>query len=318
VRIVKLSALPGRLAIKWLALAVLLPAAAGAQAMYKYRDANGQWVYTDRKPDESVAIETLDLGSSESLSPRITIEQVRTTEAAVLRAINDCACPVEFGLRIVNAENVDVPGSGTYSQTVPARSFLDLVVLPAIGNAEPSIAFDWGYVIGEPNVKHAPARPYRVPFAVARSFPVSQAYPSTYTHVDPASRHAIDIAMPEGTAIYAARGGVVIDVAHGNFKSGIARELADKANFVRILHADGTFAIYAHLRWDSIRVRPGQNIERGEFIATSGNTGFSSGPHLHFAVMRNVGLRIEALPVMFEGPGGSALMAREGQALTAY
>jgi murein DD-endopeptidase MepM/ murein hydrolase activator NlpD len=286
--------------------------------MYKYRDADGQWVYTDRKPDTSVPTEELTLGPGEAMSPRIVIEQVRTSDASVLRAVNDCACPVEFGLKITAAENVSVPGNGVYSQTVPPRSALDLVVLPAIGVTEPSIAYDWGYVIGEPNAEHRPSRAYRVPFAVARSFLVSQAYPSTYTHGDPASRHAVDIAMPEGTAIYAARGGIVIDVAHGNFKSGIDRTYADKANFVRVLHDDGTFAIYAHLRWDSIRVRPGQRVERGEFIAASGNTGFSSGPHLHFAVMRNVGLRTESLPVSFEGPGGQSVTAREGQALTAY
>ena len=289
-----------------------------AQSMYKYRDADGRWVYTDRKPDASVATEELALGPGQAMSPRIVIEQLRTGEASVLRAVNDCACPVEFGLKITAAENVSVPGSGIYSQTVPPRSALDLVVLPAVGLAEPSIAYDWGYVIGAPNAEHQPPRAYRAPFAVARSFPVSQAYPSTYTHGDPSSRHAIDIAMPEGTAIYAARGGTVIDVAHGNFKSGVDRSYADKANFVRILHDDGTFAIYAHLRWDSIRVRPGQRIARGEFIAASGNTGFSSGPHLHFAVMRNVGLRIESLPISFEGPGGQPVTAREGQALTAY
>ena len=70
---------------------------------------------------------------------------------------------------------------------------------------------------------------------------------------------------------------------------------------VMTLHDDGTIAIYAHLNWNSIRVEPGDRVERGEFIAESGNTGFSTGPHLHFAVLKNVGMFLESVPVRFEG-----------------
>ncbi|HSN69956.1 MAG TPA: DUF4124 domain-containing protein, partial [Steroidobacteraceae bacterium] len=177
----------------WLMLGAGLAAGlASSQSLYKYRDADGRWVYTDRPPDSSVPAETLDLGPGQSMSPRIVIEQVRTADAAVLRAVNECACPVEFGVRILAAENVTIPGTGNYLQTVPPGTVSDLVVLPALGAAEPAIAYDWGFAIGEPNAAHRPERPYRVPFAVARSFLVTQAYPSTYTHADAASRHAID------------------------------------------------------------------------------------------------------------------------------
>ena len=68
----------------------------------------------------------------------------------------------------------------------------------------------------------------------------------------------------------------------------------------------------------TVRVRPGQRVSRGEYIANSGNTGFSSGPHLHFVVLRNAGLKSESVPVSFAGPGGAAVTPRRGQALTAY
>jgi murein DD-endopeptidase MepM/ murein hydrolase activator NlpD len=167
-------------------------------------------------------------------------------------------------------------------------------------------------------VEHQPEGPYRAPFALARRFKVTQAYPSHETHVDVASAYAVDVAMPVGTQIYAARAGTVIEVASQYFEAGTDQKHATRANVVRILHADGTMAIYAHLNWDSIRVRPGQIVERGEYIADSGNTGFSTGPHLHFAVIRNGGLRHESLPVQFARPSGGAAVAVTGEMLAAH
>jgi murein DD-endopeptidase MepM/ murein hydrolase activator NlpD len=145
---------------------------------------------------------------------------------------------------------------------------------------------------------------------------VSQAAPDHFTHSDPSSRYAIDFEMPEGSAVHAAREGLVINVAHRFYRLTPASQ--DEANFVQILHEDGTNAIYAHLQMDSIRVRPGQRVARGEYIANSGNTGFTSGPHLHFAVMRNAGMRSVSVPVIFAGPGGAAVTPRTGSPLAAY
>jgi murein DD-endopeptidase MepM/ murein hydrolase activator NlpD len=136
--------------------------------------------------------------------------------------------------------------------------------------------------------------------------------------VDAASAYAVDIEMPVGTQIYAARSGTVIEVASQFFEASNDPKRAARANVVRILHADGTMALYAHLNWDSIRVRPGQIVERGEYIADSGNTGFSTGPHLHFAVIRNGGLRQESLPVQFVRPSGGAAAAVTGEMLAAH
>ena len=125
--------------------------------------------------------------------------------------------------------------------------------------------------------------------------------------------------MPEGTDIYAARSGVVFEVATTNFRGGMddSKSFAD-ANVVRILHEDGTHAIYAHLSWNSIRVKPGDRVQRGEFIAESGNTGYSSGPHLHFAVVRNKGLGITSIPVVFSGTNNESIVPMTGNILTAY
>jgi murein DD-endopeptidase MepM/ murein hydrolase activator NlpD len=158
-----------------------------------------------------------------------------------------------------------------------------------------------------------------VPFAISTNYRVTQAFPEVITHQAPDSFHAVDIAMPIGTNVFAARAGIVFDVASENYAGGTDREEHGQlANVVQILHDDGTFAIYAHLNWNSIRVRPGQRVARGQYIADSGNTGFSSGPHLHFAVLRNRGLELESVPVRFEGADSDGVVPATGAILTAY
>jgi hypothetical protein len=67
---------------------------------------------------------------------------------------------------------------------------------------------------------------------------------------------------------------------HDAFRGGASPAMMDQANVVDILHDDGTIAMYAHLHWDSIQVHIGQHVDRGQYLANSGSTGFSTGPHL--------------------------------------
>ena len=295
-----------------LALACIALAAAPAVAeVYRYKDKNGHWVFADRQPDAVRAVEPVQVKSG-AAAPRISVEPRTTPEGISIVAVNECRCSVEFGLRVGNMSEAE-----TVRATVAPRSERLLFSLPPpTGKAQ--IPFDFGYVIGVPGAEHAPKGPYRAPFANARSFTVSQAPPDNFTHFDPSSRYAIDFAMPEGSAVHAAREGVVINVAHRFYKGSLAPSSQDEANFVQILHDDGTNAIYAHLQMDSIRVQPGQRVARGEYIANSGNTGFSSGPHLHFAVLRNAGMRNVSVPLTFAGPGREVVVPRTGSALTAY
>jgi murein DD-endopeptidase MepM/ murein hydrolase activator NlpD len=291
------------------ALLVALPCPA---QVYRYKDEHGNWVYTDRPPSVGRGAETLRI-KAEAASPRIVVEPRSSAGAIDMVAVNECRCVVEFAIRTKGADGREQAAKAV----VPGQSQQVLLEVPAPPGMG-TIAFDYGYVIGDPAAVHAPGGPYRAPFALAQSFTVTQAPPDAVTHKDLASRNAIDIAMPVGTPVHAARAGLVINVAHKFFRSGLTPQVSDEANFVQVLHDDGTTAIYAHLQMDTIRVRPGQRVERGQYIANSGNTGFSSGPHLHFVVVRNAGLRSESLPVTFAGPGGSSVVPHTGRVLTAY
>jgi murein DD-endopeptidase MepM/ murein hydrolase activator NlpD len=297
----------------WLSAAACLAFAATSTAadVYRYKDKNGHWVFADRQPDVAREVEPMHLKSGGS-APRIEVVPRSTPEGISIVAVNECRCSVEFGLRVGT-----LGADQTVRATVAPRSEQLLLALPGpVGKGE--IPFDFGYVIGVPGAEHAPNGPYRAPFAGARSFMVSQAPPDRFTHLDPSSRYAVDFAMPEGSAVHAAREGLVINVAHRFYRGGLAPSSQDEANFVQVLHDDGTNAIYAHLQMDSIRVQPGQRVKRGEYIANSGNTGFSSGPHLHFVVLRNAGMRSVSVPVNFAGPGNAVVTPHTGTTLTAY
>lgn len=85
----------------------------------------------------------------------------------------------------------------------------------------------------------------------------------------------LDLAVPHGTSVKAAAGGKVIFA--GN-RSGYGKT-------VIISHGQGMQTLYAHN--SRLHVKPGQWVEKGQVICSSGNTGSSTGPHLHFEVREN-------------------------------
>jgi murein DD-endopeptidase MepM/ murein hydrolase activator NlpD len=85
----------------------------------------------------------------------------------------------------------------------------------------------------------------------------------------------LDIACPTGTVVRAAQAGRVSSIGY----DGIS------GNFVVITHHAGYRSLYAHLH--TIRVKSGAYVKAGEWIGDSGNTGLSTGPHLHFTVYRD-------------------------------
>ncbi|MEU3472810.1 M23 family metallopeptidase [Rhodococcus sp. NPDC006774] len=94
----------------------------------------------------------------------------------------------------------------------------------------------------------------------------------------------VDVANAIGTPIYAVADGKVID-------SGPA---AGFGMWVRVQHADGTITVYGHI--DTTLVAVGQDVMAGDQIATMGNRGFSTGPHLHFEVHLPGEVKIDPLP----------------------
>jgi murein DD-endopeptidase MepM/ murein hydrolase activator NlpD len=307
-----------------LLVAVLLLMTAGndsfAEALYKYRGQNGEWIYSDRAPEEQTPVEIRQLPKGMT-DPQVTVYDEFSGDQFRLIARNEFYAPVEVILALDSLDNLSFPPAEDDRRwVVPPRGRLQLMQLTLLDADLPANAsYRHVWLPGDPSSEHTPTEPYRAPFAVAGSFRISQAFPTGITHVTPDSYYAVDIVMPIGTDVYAARAGTVFEVAATNFRGGTDPERdLQSANVIRVLHDDGTYAVYAHLNWNTIRVRPGDKVARGEYIADSGNTGFSTGPHLHFAVLRNSGLRLESVPLVFEGRNHREVTPETGQNLVAY
>ncbi|WP_324170620.1 M23 family metallopeptidase [Sulfurimonas sp.] len=162
-----------------------------------------------------------------------------------------------------------------------------------------SYNFSYSWIMGSMDAVHDDSYIYRLPYARGSSHVVSQGFHGKSTHKG-INSYAIDFVMDIGTKIYASRAGVVVDTKDDSNKVGYSKEFAKHGNFVTIEHKDGTFATYYHLRKGGAYVRVGDNINRGDIVGYSGNTGYSSGPHLHFQVYKVVNANsIKSIPIQF-------------------
>lgn len=130
------------------------------------------------------------------------------------------------------------------------------------------------------------ASSYVLPWEIGKTFKVGQGNCTDGSHSFGQIQYAYDIDMPIGTNIVAMRSGVVVKVIESfkDLEIGTVGAI-DEANVIYVKHEDGTEAQYIHLTYNGALKNEGDNVNQGEIIALSGNTGKSTGPHLHFHVI---------------------------------
>jgi len=270
-----------------------------ALTIYKYTDANGVVTYSDQAAAGAQVFVFRDR-MVEKLDTQVRLETRKHAAGETLLVRNDLFAPVDIELKLENVDNVVGAPAKPIRWVLPPRSQIRLATLAPRDASKP--------IMYTPKLRHALGdprllpKPYKYPLPWRGGpFRLTQGANGQYSHFTPKGRYAVDIAMPEGTPIVAARGGMVVKIE--NEQSGRGNNPA--GNFVRIMHDDGTMGVYLHLMKGSVAVREGQRVESGTRIARSGNTGNSTGPHLHFVVQRNVGLAIESIPFDFSQPVNS-------------
>ncbi len=275
-----------------------------AKRLYQYRDQNGVLHVTDRPPADAAQVsevkETLVRAEEQD------IVQMFTNDAGgehTMTFVNKVAGPVAVGLEFVDSFNVTAEPPlplhtvlGAFEQRQVARAF------PADRYQDSRFGLRYTAAPGDPGAQHDDSVRYSVPFGRGVKFVLAQGFNGPFTHTGAQSRYAVDLGVGEGTPVLCAREGIVMMVERDFYGAGLDKEkFGSRANHVRVLHADGSMAIYAHLKLESASVSPGQRVRRGQQLGLSGNTGFSTGPHLHFAVQVNRAMELTSVPFRFEG-----------------
>ncbi len=228
------------------------------------------------------------------------------------RAENGEPVPATIVLTFVSAGNLR-PGAGRpIERVVPPQSSAILVRLNTIVR-NPSIpvrltaAIDLGSSTTVPDADHL----YAVPFGGGSPRELIQGFEGAASH-SASMRYSLDFAMPEGTAVLAARAGTVLYLQDGFTEGGADPDLLEQANIVVVAHSDGTMASYGHLL-AGLPVLVGQAVAEGDVLGSSGATGFAGEPHLHFHVgQRMLGTPGRTIPIELRDRKGDVLDLADG------
>lgn len=228
-------------------------------------------------------------------------------------ADNGMHCPVSLKLKI-DKTNMDCETPCSEVIAVPAKAvkYKIATLLPQPNKAYRfSYNFQW-YWGDITNSDYDKDHAYYLPFEKGKEYPMSQGYNGKLSHHN---TNALDFSMPEGSNVTAARDGIVIQVIQNNWQSCAEERCKEYNNKISIYHSDGTFAQYAHIKQNGALVKEGEVVKAGQLIAKSGNTGWSSGPHLHFIVYKNTMSGTESLETKFK-VGNATQVLKVGERYT--
>jgi murein DD-endopeptidase MepM/ murein hydrolase activator NlpD len=234
----------------------------------------------------------------------IKVFSERSEKGYAVFASNNEILPVSISLDL-DLVNLTFSEGGQKEFVIPAKSDKHkLGELAMVSGAQKiKVSFKYLYVLGDILKKdYDKDYEYDLPFQKGKSFNVYQGYNGSLSH---RNENAIDFTMPEGTEILAARDGVVAMVVQNNSEGCPRQECQQYNNYISIYHADGTFASYVHIKYNGSKVKVGDQVKKGQVIAYSGNTGWTTGPHLHFVTYIPTIEKNNSIPTKFRLDNGN-------------
>lgn len=153
-----------------------------------------------------------------------------------------------------------------------------------------------------PNVVCDSLPEIHLPFLKDKTYKVLQGYNTNFTHNKLNNRFALDFQMPVGDSICAVADGVVVSLVAAYEFGGKENDFKGTDNFVWIYHQESNLiSSYAHLKKEGVLVAIGEKVKANQVIALSGNTGYSSEPHLHFHMLKlDKNKHLESIPYTFK------------------
>ncbi|WP_426359027.1 peptidoglycan DD-metalloendopeptidase family protein [Pseudocolwellia sp. HL-MZ19] len=261
-----------------------------ASNVYKYKDSNGNWVFSDQPPLTDVKVEETQYADVEKKVSPVKTYILNDGGMHEILAENTLYVPIEIELTFTESQK-------RFRHVIWGKS---KKILYSNTNEVPQFTYRW--IMGDPAAK-IDNYLYKPPFSSGLSKQVTQGFNGQFSHNKPPNNFAVDIALPIGTYITAARAGTVIDVKDDYHMGGQTAYFLDKANRVMVLHSDSSYALYGHILLGTATVKVGDEVAVGDTLARSGSSGFSTGPHLHFIIYRNSGFSTESISFGFESNG---------------
>ncbi len=255
----------------------------------------------------------LSLSTTSALKAQsIKLFNEKKDQGYVIYATNDELYPVSVSLDL-ELKNLLFSENTKKVFVVPAKSEkfkIGELTVSDIGRGY-KFSYKYQYAIGDVTItNYDKAFLYDLPFPKGKSYTLFQGYNGKFSHQN---ENSIDFTMPEGSEVVAARDGIVVKVVKNNIESCQHEECKKYNNYIMIMHSDGTFANYVHIKYNGTNLNIGDTVKKGDVIAYSGNVGWTTGPHLHFVCFLGGFEKWNTLETKFRiDKGDNAIFLKEG------
>jgi murein DD-endopeptidase MepM/ murein hydrolase activator NlpD len=249
---------------------------------------------------------------AECVDAWVCVERVTEGDSVELRARNLKNYPITYTLALQTSAYA-VAGASSVTRTLrpqASEAAIQMTLLEGARADAYDVELDW--TVGVIDAKHDNDHLYAFPYQPGRTYRIMQSFESRFSHTG-IEQFAIDFEMPEGSPVHAARSGVIAQIEEGNSVGCWQNGCSEFANYIVVLHSDGTTGEYYHLKQNGSLVEVGDSVARGDLIGYSGNTGNTAVAHLHFAVYRPTSAgNTQSIPIRFQSADGVVSRPRRG------